>query len=341
MRRFVNILFVFIVVPLVVVVAYCVIDPFKVVRHYDSYIESGKPIVVVSNKDYVSTSTFDNNYDVYKYDSYILGNSRASFYEVATWRKYLSESSSCYHFDAFRDNLYGIYKKVLYIDRCGADINNVLLVLDHGTLSGIEPREGVLFMVAPQLEDYDNIVDFHLTAFVASLNFRFLSTMILYLMTGRYGDMMDDRVFTYDLGSNEVRFEGMESDIEGKPSEFYNEERMVEFYYRDVVQQYEDPVIGSSQLEMLCEIKRIFDKHNTDYKVVISPLYDQKKLDVSDIYAISNVFGMNNLYDFSGINRFTEDYRNYYEHSHYRPHVSAEIMDIVYTNDSLRLVNIY
>jgi hypothetical protein len=88
--------------------------------------------------------------------------------------------------------------------------------------------------------------------------------------------------------------------------------------------------ILENQKAMLSNIKSIANKHHTQLKVVISPLYDQKKLNTDDLKFLQQVFGNSNVFDFSGINSITNDYRNYYENSHYRPSVTKEILKVVY-----------
>ena len=69
--------------------------------------------------------------------------------------------------------------------------------------------------------------------------------------------------------------------------------------------------------------------------------YDEQKkyingADVNDLIIIfsytGNYFleGKQNVFDFSGINFITNDYHNYYENSHYRPHVADYIMKEIY-----------
>ena len=81
---------------------------------------------------------------------------------------------------------------------------------------------------------------------------------------------------------------------------------------------------------LLENIHSIFKKHNSDVRIVISPLYNQKKLNEKDLAYLKNLFGTERVFDFSGINKITNDYNNYYEASHYRPHVSRELMEIIY-----------
>ena len=108
---------------------------------------------------------------------------------------------------------------------------------------------------------------------------------------------------------------------------------MQKFYYRDSIQKYSPKVIGESQYRMLKEISEIFKKHKTKYKIIISPLYDQLKFNKSDVRILQMLFGDENVFDFSGINFITNDYHNYYENSHYRPHVADYIMKVIYKNN--------
>ncbi len=62
-------------------------------------------------------------------------------------------------------------------------------------------------------------------------------------------------------------------------------------------------------------------------------MYDQIPLEKEQLNLLYDIFGKENVYDFSGKNEFTESVFNYYENSHYRPHVAAEIMDIIYEDD--------
>jgi len=77
-------------------------------------------------------------------------------------------------------------------------------------------------------------------------------------------------------------------------------------------------------------IKNIFEKHNTKYQIIISPVYDQVPLEKQQIEQLELIFGEKHIYNFSGKNQFTESIHNFYETSHYRPHVANEILRIVY-----------
>lgn len=94
-------------------VLYFALDVFKVIYDYDAfYAEDEKPGVGL-NAGYISTTTFEKRHVALHYDSFVFGNSRSMYYEIADWREYLPDSSSCFHFDASLESLYALYKKVM------------------------------------------------------------------------------------------------------------------------------------------------------------------------------------------------------------------------------------
>lgn len=319
---------------LAVLLFYVCMDPFKVLWHYDSFYEPNNTLSIPLNKGNVSTANYDNRYETEHYDSFIFGNSRSVIYETATWKKYLSEESKPYHFDSSAESLYGIYKKIQYIDSKHEKINNILLVFDHMILNRDRNLDGPLFVISPQLTGYDNFADFHLQFLRAFFSYKFLPGYIDHKITGKVkpymiGSTFSDEAFLYDKLTNEMRLTTTEKQI--VDGAFYTPERMEVFYKRGPVQQYATAVIKKNQEEMLTAIAEIFKKHGTKYKIVISPLYDQKKLNLKDLYYLKELFGDKDIHDFSGINNITNDYRNYYESSHYRPHVANVIMKEIYT----------
>ena len=105
--------------------------------------------------------------------------------------------------------------------------------------------------------------------------------------------------------------------------------RMSGFLYtRSKTQQYREKQISESENGMLNELIVILHKHKSRIYAVITPLYDQKKFDPSDMAILKETFGKN-LYDFSGINAFTNDEYNYPDRKHFRPYVSKQIIDSI------------
>ncbi|GHT05003.1 hypothetical protein AGMMS49525_11900 [Bacteroidia bacterium] len=331
MTKWLKKMFLFLLPFLVLLTLYVVLDPFKVVRKYSGYDDSAE-VRLVLNRDYVSTCTFENNYPSHNYDSFIFGNSCSIFYEVADWKCYLDSNSRCFHFDASGESLYGAYKKIKYLDAKGVKMNNVLFVVDYSLLEQVKPSQAHLRAISPQLEGNKNALSFQLSFLKAFFTPKFVLGFFDYKIFGKLRrymlSLLDARPTRYEADTNEISYPHYEQLI--AQDEYYTSERMSVFYERDSVQSFFPLVIKASQKKMLREINDIVRKNNADLKVIISPRYDQKKLDKQDLMFVQSLFGQERVFDFSGINDLTNDYTNYYEAMHYRPHVARVILKEVY-----------
>ena len=164
--------------PIILVVGlYVVCDPYKVIRHYDNFYEDqsfAKPDLC---RDFVSTRMYEMNKDKYNYDSFIFGSSRSKAYRVDQWKNYLPKGSSCFHYDASGEFLYGIHKKLCYVDS-RSQIKNVLLILDAFCLQNAKKRTNShLYYVSPQLDG--DLIGFHYRHFLDFIHPGFLSAYII------------------------------------------------------------------------------------------------------------------------------------------------------------------
>ena len=330
MIKFIKKTLLFCIPILVLTVLYVITDVFKVIYHYDSYYS--KPHHIDINRSYASVMTYINHYPEYNYDSFILGNSRSLLYEIDTWKQHLSKESSCMHLDDYRGSITGIRDKIAYIDKTGGALNNVLLVLDYEILSCLEQDNGYLFISPPVLKGNANFIRFHLQHLTAFLKPKFLMALADYNLFGKIRPYMKDCILidntTYIDRYNEIQESFAEEQI--RNGTYYDARRISFFEGKQKPGTFSTEQLGKKEISYLNEISDFFKKHNTSYKIVISPLYDQVKLKRETLSILQNIFGQENVFDFSGENKWNADYHNYYEDSHYRPIVSAEIMDIIY-----------
>ena len=121
-----------------------------------------------------------------------------------------------------------------------------------------------------------------------------------------------------------------DKEIEIDSAGYYNKLiKKGEFYKRPITKKI-NCKISSDEIKQLKLIKGVFNKHKTKYKIVISPIYDQVKMEKKQVELLEDIFGDQNVFNFSGKNTFTNSVYNFYESSHYRPHVANEIMKIIY-----------
>ncbi len=324
----------------VLLCVYVISDPFKVLYAYPSYYTSGVPGYIPCNRDFVSTETFRRYYPTNQYDSFIIGNSRSLFYEVRDWQLHI-QSTRCFHFDASAESLYGIGAKFRYLDRLGVGITNALVLLDYSTLVVTTNSPGHLIRKHPALSGEPPWI-FQLVYLKAFLNGKFLAAYLHFKLTGQVhaymvkDDLIDNRAWDYELDSNEIKAGNSEAMIATNASSYYAARREV-LYPRSAVESCSPPAVGAPQKALLLEIHGILEKQKSNYRIVINPLYDQKKINPDDLNYLQNLFGRDRVFDFSGINKFTQCYTNYYESSHYRPQVAREIMNLIYVRETSHL----
>ncbi|MGZ5285665.1 MAG: hypothetical protein ACXWB9_00705 [Flavisolibacter sp.] len=335
-KKFLARLLLFSIPFILMVVTYIYLDPFKVVWNYPAYYDTAGSNNISLNKDYVSTENWKKYYSQYKYDSYIFGSSRSIYYEIDTWKELIgADYKSCYHFDAYGESLYGIAKKFEFLESRNIPIKNALIVLDGEILGQTENSGGHLFIKHPLLSGQHPFM-FQVECFKSFFDFKFLTSYLDFKITGKVKEYMkkefmivDRSPIHYDPVTNELRQKSYEEMITKNKEGFY-EPRKAVFYERKARDSIAMRIIQEGQRELLLSIKRVLDKNNSNYRIVISPLYDQVKFNPDDLGALQEIFGHNQVFDFSGVNEFTASKYNYYETSHYRPHVANEIMKKVY-----------
>lgn len=331
MKRFIKYCILFTIPFILLFVLYFVVDPFKVIKHYDNYYVQGD--IAAVNRNYVSTMTYINQRERYHYDSFIFGNSRSLFYFEKDWKRHIPSNSVVYHFSESGGSVNGVYNKVKFIDECGERINNALFVIDYDLLYRMEQFE-LLGAMPPQINNNNNFFEFHLTCIKGWFNVKFLMACLDYKLTGKWKPYMKNLITLgrnykyYNLINNEEPRHIQDSLI--SIGEYYDENCLKSF--ENARGEEESPsVLDDERIVKLSEIYVVLEKHHSDYKIIISPLYNQTKLNSKDLDILYEVFGKENVFNFSGVNEWTEDYRNYYENSHYLPSVASQIMDSVYS----------
>jgi hypothetical protein len=318
-----------ILLPLLIMLGvYLVFDPFEVVYPYEVHYNDPN---IPYNWDYNQFEMLIRNYDARKYDSFIFGNSRSMAFLCSDWSRHI-DSPRTLHFAAAKEGIYGIHAKVMYLSREKMPIRNALLVLDPWTLSLVANTPGFLYIKHPKTSG-ESLLTFHQTFFRSFIELKFFFGYLDYKLTGRvrpyFKDMFAEGI-TVDRVTGDKRLLDKEKSIEETPKAYYNNLAAV-FYPRDLTAaQDADPVISEIQVGYLKDIRKVFDENRTNYQIIISPTYDAKQLNPKDLAKITELFGADRVYDFSGINRFTRDIHNYYENSHFRIRVGKEIMDNIY-----------
>lgn len=328
MNRFLKKILLFLFIPVTFLTGtYLFFDPFKVVKKYPDY-----SYLTSVNKDYLSTEMYLKNKEKYHYNSFIFGSSRTLAYDPLHWKSHLSEGSNPFVFDAAAESIYGIYKKLLFLDSTNAEIKNALIIICNDfTFLTDQDSKSYLFIKHP-LTSGNGKMNFHTTFIKAYLNPNFFISYYFHKITGKtYGfmkDYIDSKPVVFDSITNKVSFPTIEKEMLESPDAYYQSRSSI-FYQQkgETIDQINK--INQNQKMMLAKIASILERHHTNYRVVISPLYNQIKFSNEDLAILKQTFG-SRLFDFSGSNSFTNIQRNYYEISHYKENVGDSIMNIIY-----------
>lgn len=303
-----------------------------VLRHYDRYDSS--PFLL--NEGYTGWQIYMNNRDSIPFDSYIMGNSCTMAYQCREWEKYLRGGRAIRLFGN-GESLIAISMKLQALDKNGANIKNLLLILDKESLHRDQLLTEYCNILPPDISGMSHF-EFHKrfcqAFFFPNVFFPYLD----YKLFHTYRPYMQGIINPYGIIRDPVTNDAINprERMIKKEGEKYWENRNEEFRkkkendYRDGKYKEAKPAIQDSQLHLLKRIESICRKHNTSVKIIISPDFHQISISPEDIKILKSVFGSENIFDFTGINEYTGDIHNYYEKEHYRPILGAQIMEKIY-----------
>ena len=318
---------------LILVAAYVVADPFAVLRHPSSYYPIGS--AAPRNRDFVSTETLLGQRESRQQDSFIFGSSRSLPFLTTDWVSHLGAGARPYHFDASLESLFGVWSKVRYLDREGFRLRNVLIVADAGLLGRPEYDDRrVLFRKHPTISG-DTWYAFHVGFFQAFLLRRFFAAYADYALFHTWRGYMEGVLQRPESGPAQDPFTNDGLAIPAREAAIA---KAGEAYFRGFAGEFNgplagvpsEPVIGARVRGRLAEMRDVFQRQGTHLRIVISPQRDRRPLSAGDGAALDELFGADNIADFSGDNWITRDPHNYYDADHYRVGIARYLMDRAY-----------
>lgn len=313
--------------PILLLVAfYFISDPFNVLYQPENY---GSNYLKTYNRNKISTDVFLKNNKDYNFSSFIFGSSRSSAFHTKAWSPLINDPQP-YHYDSFNDNISGIDEKVNYILKQGNHIKNAIIVIDNDTFSEkFDESESIV-----HLKDYrlsgENIILYHLTFFKSFFKKQYFVSYIDLKIFKTFRPYMEEFFkfkYFYTPISNDFLFPENIEQIKKDSVAYYNAD---EFKNRAIAPKMLEVSIKKHHVENLKSIASKLKKQKTNYKIIISPLYDQRVFNPVDKEILSIYFGKENIYDFSGKNKYTNDISNYYEQSHYKPSTGSAILKEIY-----------
>jgi hypothetical protein len=313
--------------------SYVALDPFRVLHHRTNCYDP--PTAVVLDRDWASTEAFVGGLSRERYDTIVFGNSRTVAYRAEDLESVLGRDIRPFHFDAADESLYGVHAKARFIHERGVPLRHALIVLDAGLLSRTTNDHDLLRAKHPLLSG-ESWVSFQLVFLRGYFSDSFAPVYLHYRLIGHtlpyMGGKLDLRGVEVSMPANEMRLTTLDDEIARDGAHAYATRHAAVFPPRSP--RTREPVVDETADRMLRETADWLHASGARVEVVVSPLYDQVRLADADRGALEAAFGAHDVHDFSGVNELTSDVSNYYESSHYRPPIGAEILRRIYGGSS-------
>lgn len=276
-----------------VVILYVADDPFMVLRRHDRYDSH-----VRLNEGYIGWKIYCNNRAIR-----LFGNS---------------------------ESIMSILQKLTALEKEGAEIRNVLMILDSYSISQIQPDRNYGYILPPEVSGFSTF-EVQMAFAQAFMMPDFLFPYLKFKLSGRIKPSMR-YMSEHDTLRNPVNndFINPRDAMIRKEGEGYWTSRPGDFPERSGQTSLTPKVIGARQEEILYEIAYLLERNGTDVRIIISPDYNQMTFNPDDLADMERIFGSGRVFDFSGINSYTADMHNYYEEGHYRPVLGVKLMRLAY-----------
>ncbi len=313
---------------MLVLIGFFAFDPFGIIYNHNPIAERSGDVVGFEN--------FDLN--KMPYDAFIFGNSRTLAYKNKDWSPYI-KSKNTFCFGAPGECVLNIYHKLKYIQKNGNTLKYVLLVLDEQIFNNhhnaLKSLQGPVYLHHPKSSG-KNYVDFY----AAYLRFYFSDFFYLKFLDYRFTKVYKP----YMKGAFNASNSMLPKVIHQSHYNLHNEENdsIAEWYLQHDYENYykthdfssiipQHPKhIDAEDIEMMKQMKQIFDTSQTELKVIIGPNYKNVKFPKYLVNEIQQIFGIPSVYDFSDFQFTPADSSLYLENSHYSALLGSKILDSIY-----------
>ena len=341
LTRFVLNLMIFILIPVTILsLVFFIFDPFLIFLGSDASEEIkdyySKKCRVGTNLEHVSLVNLSHQMKKREINSFIFGSSRAGAFDRSYWESsYLSPDDNAFLLNAAGDSLEGMKRKLTYLDKKNVNIKNVIITFDLDSLRQKEKEPFLLIDSPLVVESIEKKAMFYLQHVKTFFNPKFLFPLALSKISkGKICNtdfntfVLNSKAITFDSRTNNRFFHEVEKQIDEDPNNFYKTPSLLSQFKKQRTRTLPS-VLSDRQEGFLIKIAEIFKKHKTNYKVVIHPGWQTEYLHPKDLTLINDIFGESNTFDLT-LNNWNRKRENWYDEKHPRPHVTKEIISLLY-----------
>ncbi len=322
---------------ILVVISFIIIDPFGVIHNKSPLSET--------SGDYLSTELYLKNKNSIPYNAFIFGNSKTLAFRSEDWKKKIKDSIVVFKYGCPGESIYNIYNKIKLIKNNNGNLKYALIILDAAIFANYKNQSKSylgpvykhhwLTSNESRLDFYGTYFKFYLSdfSFIKMIDYSLFKKYRLYMkgvITNREANTNVLQTENIDTVTNEFFLSDLENEISKNGYSSYYENHKAEFIFEKSKTPDKEVVIQKEDIEFLKEIKQLFDKDTTEFKIIIGPLYTKQNFPEPITMVLDDIFGKDKVFNFSGNNRISADSVNYYEKSHYRPIAGSLILDSIY-----------
>ncbi|MDR2841318.1 MAG: hypothetical protein LBV75_08710 [Paludibacter sp.] len=303
---------------------YIIIDPFCVLRSYSPDYYSN------TAREHVSTEMFIYNNPKYKFNSFIFGSSRCCFVNSYVWKDLLEKNTSQtdtisqFVFQGWIEDLVGIHQKMQFLERNNVLCNNALILIDvpssfDTTLNSVKIQKHYLLSGMPKWK--------YQLSFVQRSILKPYATILKVKRSSNLDTITNDW-----RKDNRLSLERPPRRTEQDADRF--------LVRRPDTEEISKPLITPNFEAIFRDMKRFFDVHHTNYRLVITPTYYKIRINPADWKLLCDIFGSENIFDYSGNSRWANDMYNFDDVLHFDHPVGWDILHDIYDKkDSINAIN--
>lgn len=318
-----------IAVPVALLVGvYVAVDPFKVLRHYDTYYHY-QELDPLPNLAMTSIRNYERQSQLRNYNAFLFGSSIVQCLPVDHWLKYLPIDAEPFYLNSNKSTLSSIARRMQWLDARGDTIKYALITLDPGGLADHEPYNPAV-IAYPEVSDV-SWPKWHWTYIKGFFHRDFIISWIACKLTGEPVNIRSTTTLVYNPYGYDERSNYMPYTFdEIQLAQSSKEEPRWPASNAGVVRP---PLIAQRYSRDLASIADVLDRHNTDYRVIIAPNAHHESFHPIDLDLLRSTFG-NRLIDTTGpLDSLTYDDSLWYDPYHFRPAIGCTIIDMAYKDN--------
>jgi len=283
-----------------------------------------------STKKLIKNKDFNRN-------TFIFGSSRSTHIYGCYLQKSVFKNDKKIHpyfFGNYGESIGGIYQKLSFLTKNGYKIKNAIILLDPDiafeSTGDAKTYDYHSFVNRGQIYDYV----YHFNSYFSNQNNDLqyklkilfglpISDSIVYLhksdpISNDQGHIcknyipFNDSLFIQKKMKSKKHLEFIKNSSDFKLKKFRVKDK-----------------ISTNEIHYIKKIKQIFDKNNSQYVLIISPLLNYERFTKKDLNHLNNIFGSKFILNFSGKNNITVHAENFKDPKHFNTLISKEIIDSI------------